>query len=407
MSTTAPRTTKDANSQAHVCMIAYTDYSIDARVRREAETLAANGFHVRCLTTKNGGAARQFTIEGVEVQELRVTKYRGKSPREYMSSYLRFLAAASVACLRLLARKELDVVHAHNIPDFLVLAGLLPRLAGRKVILDVHDSVPETFAAKFSNGSLMQRALRLEERLSALVAHRVICVNHPQRDALVGRGIPGAKTFISMNVPDPRIFGGPAPPVTASEGGALRLVYHGTMVQRLGVDLLIQAVARLKDEIPGVRLHLWGHGDDLPAFEALVLALGVPHLVEFKGGGYPLHELPERLRGMDLGVIGNRRGAAGDLMLPVKLLEYVSLGIPTVVPRLRTIEHYFTNEMVTFYEPENVDSLAAAIRNLHGQEDVRRRQATQARDFLTRYGWERQGQELVTMYQSLVENGNR
>jgi glycosyltransferase involved in cell wall biosynthesis len=129
--------------------------------------------------------------------------------------------------------------------------------------------------------------------------------------------------------------------------------------------------------------------------------------VEFNGTGYPLHELPERLRGMDLGVIGNRRSAAGDLMLPVKLLEYVSLGIPSVVPRLRTIAHYFTNEMVTFYEPDDVDSLAAAIRGLHGQADVRRRQAAEARDFLTQYGWERQGQELVTMYRTLVENGNR
>jgi glycosyltransferase involved in cell wall biosynthesis len=91
-------------------------------------------------------------------------------------------------------------------------------------------------------------------------------------------------------------------------------------------------------------------------------------------------------------------------MLPVKLLEYVSLGIPTVVPRLRTIEHYFTNDMVTYYEPENVDSLAAAIRQLHGQSERRGRQAAEARTFLTEYGWERQGQELVDMYRTLVEN---
>jgi hypothetical protein len=132
-------------------MIAYTDYAGDARVRREAETLAANAFRVRCLTTRNGGAAKAFTLDGVDVQELDISKYRGKSSRAYVSSYLRFLGAASLACVRLMARGELDVVHAHNIPDFLVFAGLLPRLAGRKVVLDVHDSVPETFAAKFSS----------------------------------------------------------------------------------------------------------------------------------------------------------------------------------------------------------------------------------------------------------------
>ena len=36
----------------HVCMIAYTDYATDSRVRREAETLVGHGFHVRCFATK-------------------------------------------------------------------------------------------------------------------------------------------------------------------------------------------------------------------------------------------------------------------------------------------------------------------------------------------------------------------
>jgi glycosyltransferase involved in cell wall biosynthesis len=206
-----------------------------------------------------------------------------------------------------------------------------------------------------------------------------------------------------MNVPDPKIFRLPDASEPERESGTMRLVYHGTMAHRLGVDLLIQAVARVKASVPGVQLHLWGHGDDLPAFRLLATDLGVQDVVHFNAG-HPLHELPERLRVMDLGVVGNRRSAACDLMLPVKLLEYVSLGIPTVVPRLRTIEHYFTNDMVTYYEPEDVDSLADAIRRLNECAEIRRRQAVQAQDFLARYGWERQGQELVAMYRTLVEN---
>jgi glycosyltransferase involved in cell wall biosynthesis len=388
----------------HVCMIAYTDYTGDARVRREAETLAAHSFRVRCLTTRNGGAPKSFALDGVDVQELNVSKYRGKSTRAYLSSYLRFVVAASVECARMMARGELDVVHAHNIPNFIVFAGLLPRLAGRKVVLDVHDSVLETFAAKFPPSPLLRQALLLEERLSASIAHKVICVNHPQRDVLVGRGIPDTKTFISMNVPDPRIFhvnaqdrGREASP------GELNLVYHGTMVSRLGVDLLIRAVASIRERVPAVQLHLWGHGDDLPAFQSLASELDVQDRVLFSPAGYPLEALPDRLRTMDLGVIGNRSNAAGDLMLPVKLLEYVSLGIPVVAPRLRTIQRYFDEDMVTYYEPENVESLAAAVLALHADPQRRARQAALAGGFLSNYGWERQGEELVSMYHSLVE----
>jgi glycosyltransferase involved in cell wall biosynthesis len=393
-----------ARTARHVCMVAYTDYTGDARVRREAETLAAHGFRVRCLTTKNSGSPKAFTLGGVEVEELDVAKYRGKSTRAYVASYLRFLASASAACIRMMARGELDVVHAHNIPNFLVFAGLLPRLAGRKVVLDIHDSVPETFAAKFPGGALVRQALFMEERFSVGIAHRVICVNHPQRDTLVARGIPGSKTFISMNVPDPHIFGANGHGESrASEPDRLRLVYHGTMAHRQGVDILIRAVGRIRRRVPRVELNLWGHGDDLADFRGLARDLNLDDHVVFNDRGFPLESLPERLGTMDLGVIGNRRNVACDLMLPVKLLEYVSLGIPTVAPRLKTIERYFTDDMVTFYEPESVDGLADAVVALYRDTDRRERQAAQAKHFLDRYGWERQGDDLVTMYHSLVE----
>ena len=391
--------------QRRVCMIAYTNYLTDARVRREAETLAARGFQVTCLTTRNGSRRPKYLLDGVEVCELAVPKYRGKSTLAYIGSYVWFLISSSAACLGLLAKRKLDVVHVHNLPDFLVFAGLLPRLAGKKVVLDVHDSVPETFATKFPGRPIYQKALCLEERLSARVAHRVICVNHPQRDTLVARGIPISKTFISMNVPDPRIFGGRFGRVrTATPDGSFNIVYHGTMAERLGVDLIIRAVDCLRARIPQVHLHLWGGGDDAGAFESLVKELKLDQVVHFNRKGYPLQQLPAHLATMDIGVVGNRRSVACDLMLPVKLMEYVSLGIPTVAPRLRTIQYYFSEDTVSFYEPEDVQSMADTIFRLYASPERRDRQAVHAREFLHRYGWQAQGEDLVDFYRQIVEN---
>jgi glycosyltransferase involved in cell wall biosynthesis len=394
-----------ARREPHVCMVAYSDYVFDARIRREAETLASNGFRVTCFKLRNGAARKRCVLNNVDVRELSVPKYQGKSRAAYLRSYLRFLIEASAACCALLLRGELDAVHVHNLPDFLVFAGLVPRLAGRKVVLDIHDSIPETFATKFSGSSALWNLLCLEERLSALLAHRVICVNDPQRDTLVGRGISASKTFVSMNVPDPAIFKSDvaADRSVAAADGHFNVVYHGTMAERLGVDLIIRAIASLRERIPGLRLHLWGRGDDLPRFQHLATELRAADVVEFKPQGYPLHELPARLRPMQLGVIGNRRSPACDLMLPVKLMEYVSLGIPAVAPRLRTIEHYFSDQMITFYEPENVRSLADSIYRLYAQPESRRRQAASADGFLTTHGWERQGGELVDFYRQLLE----
>jgi len=397
-------TPRAARRVGYVCMIAYTNYVIDARVRREAETLAAHGFHVCCLTNRNGATATSRVIAGVEVRELAVPKYRGKSTLAYMASYVRFLIYASFACLALVLKDEVDVLHVHNLPDFLVFAGLLPRFMGRKVVLDIHDSMPETFATKFSASGLIHRALCFEERVSTFVANKVICVNHPQRDTLVARGLPADKTFITMNVPDPRIFGAATEGYTPeAPDGAFHLVYHGTMAERLGVDLLIRAVAQLRKSNPQIRLHLWGNGDDLVSFQRLTHELGIDAAVEFNPKGYPLDELPARLRTMHLGVVGNRSTVAGDLMLPVKLLEYVALGIPAVVPKLRTIQHYFSDDMVFYYEADNVESLADCLKQLHCQPQLRRERAARARAFLDEYGWERKSGELVALYESLVK----
>jgi glycosyltransferase involved in cell wall biosynthesis len=386
-------------------MVAYTDYVFDARVRREAETLASNGFRVICLKTKSGPEPRRYVLNGVEIREVGVQKYQGKSALAYLSSYCRFLLACSAVCAAFVMRGELQVVHVHNLPDFLVFAGFVPRLMGRKVVLDVHDSVPETFATKFSSTSAVWKLACLEERMSARVAHRVICVNHPQKETLVARGIPDAKTFVSMNVPDPAIFPDSCPECRPPRpDDSFNVVYHGTMAARLGVDLLIRAVAELRPRIPTLRLHLWGRGDDLPQFQKLASDLKVEDIVLFKPKGVPLEELPGQLANMNVGLVGNRRSTATDLMLPVKLIEYVSLGIPAVVPRLRTIGHYFSDDMVTFYEPEDVRSLADSIHRLFCQPDLRAAQAKRAKAFLREYGWERQGAELVTFYRSLVEN---
>jgi hypothetical protein len=71
---------------------------------------------------------------------------------------------------------------------------------------------------------------------------------------------------------------------------------------------------------------------------------------------------------------------------------------------LKTIEHYFADDMVTFYEPENVESLVEVLYRLCSQPQTRHQQAAHALRFLDEHGWDRQGAELVSFYRELVEN---
>lgn len=389
----------------NVCMIVYTDYCADTRVRREAETLAAMSQHnVIVLALKESALPHTYDIDGVKVIEVTESKYCGKNKFRYVCSYIKFTALSFFVCTKLFVSRQVDIVHVHNMPDFLVLAGLVPRLLGKKLILDVHDSVPETYMVKFNaSRPLLFKSLCLEESLSCALAHKIICVNHVQRDVLVKRGIPLEKMHICMNVPDHKRFNSKNTKKTGNRNhSGFRMVYHGTIVKRLGIDLAIEAVARLINEIPDLEFHIWGKsGDDLDEFVALSEELGVQDRVYFLSKGVPLENLPSRLSGMDLGVVGNRKNIATELMLPVKMLEYIALDIPVVVPRLKGIEYYFSDAMVSYYEPENVDSMAGAVVRLYKDRSMRKKQAEKAKAFLDQYGWEKHRMGLINLYKEL------
>jgi glycosyltransferase involved in cell wall biosynthesis len=85
-------------------------------------------------------------------------------------------------------------------------------------------------------------------------------------------------------------------------------------------------------------------------------------------------------------------------------MEYVSLGIPVVAPRLKAIEYYFSEDMVAYYEPENLASLTEAVYRLYREPERRHRQAETAGTFLSEFGWDRQGNELVNLYHTLAES---
>jgi glycosyltransferase involved in cell wall biosynthesis len=379
---------------------------MDNRVRREAETLAAlPDYKVTVFVPREQKQPKNYNLFGVEIRELNIVKYQGKSNISYMLSYLKFMAYAFFACNGLLMRKSLDIVHIHNMPNFIIFSALIPFVMGKKIILDIHDTMIETYTAKFKSSKILFKPLigilRLEELVCCSMAHRIVCVNHVQKEALVKRGIPEKKIVISINVPDPKVF--PASKQKTVGGHAnnsFKLVYHGTLARRLGIDLTIRAVALLRSHIPGLEFHVIGGGDDMQEFIELSRELGTDKHVRFMDS-VPLQDIATTVQNMDLGIISNRDNIASELMLPVKMLEYISLGIPVVVPRLKTVQYYFSDDMVFYFDPDDVQSLSQAIHYAYQDVAERRVKAERAKSFLNKYGWETHKFDLIDMYRGL------
>ncbi len=381
-----------------ICMIVYAIYSTDNRVRREAETLTACGsFEVTVLCLKENTNARSYKRDEVNVKELNLRKYVGHRTLLYFISYAVFLIKAFLACTLLFLRRKIDIVHVHNMPNALVLAAIVPKLYGKKVILDMHESMPDMYKAKFTgNANLLYKLLCIEEKLSAWISDRVICVNHVQMEITVRRGIPSKKIHIFMNVPDHKRFVIQNKRKSRKTYNKFKLVYHGTISERHGIDLAFETVVALKKQIPGVELHLWGRGDSLNVLRyKKVTSVSNEVIIH---GPVPIEQIPEAISDMDLGVIPNRKNCATDLMLPVKMMEYMALGIPVVAPKLKAIQYYFSDKMLSYYEPENTKAMAEAILEIYQDASRRKSQVEKAKGFLKRYGWEKQSVDFINFY---------
>jgi glycosyltransferase involved in cell wall biosynthesis len=281
------------------------------------------------------------------------------------------------------------------------VCAILPKLLGSKVVLDVHDTMPELYRDKFggTRGAAGARLLMLEERMSSWWADSVLAVHEPHGERLRQAGIRASKIHVVMNAPDTRIF------VARKNGNGrshgFTVVCHGTVTARLGLELLIAAVAALRSKIPGLRLRVIGDGDSLSGARNLVNQLEIGNQVDFMKL-VPVEQLPALLATADVGVVPYRPSSATHLMLPVKLLDYATIGIPVIAARLRTIEHYFGDGGVEFFEPGNCEDLARAIMRLYLDPPLRERLVDRARVALNALSWESQKSEYLRTIDALV-----
>jgi glycosyltransferase involved in cell wall biosynthesis len=387
-----------------ICMVAYTNYLSDARPRREAETLVRRGDHVDFIALAEKDRPSVEVIEGVRLFHLRQMKYRGASGVSYVFAYLGFFWAATLKLLALFRKERYDIVYIHTMPDLLVLVGLIPKLFGAKVVLNIHDMMPELYMSKFgiSEKHPLIRLLAFQEQFSIWFADRVISVHHPHRDVLCRRGAPKSKIAVIPNVPDPRILtaGNSADPCAHDlpdgdqSKAAFRIVYHGTIASRLGLDLAVSAFIKAADSCPGARLEIFGDGDAADALEAQIASSGMGDRIYFSKKMFRVESIAQMIQGAAVGIVPNRRDVATNYMLPVKLLEYVYLGIPVIAPRLLAIQYYFGEKQVEYYEPGDVDGLARCICELYADPAKRAELALNSADFVKEWNWDTLKNEL-------------
>jgi glycosyltransferase involved in cell wall biosynthesis len=373
-------------------MVVHAYYPLaEPRVQREAQAASNAGYEVTVVALRGTGESAADVVDGVRVRRLPLRHRRGASLPMLALEYLWFTVLATVEVARLGRERRLDVVQVHAPPDFLVVSALPARRRGARVLLDVHDLSPHMFGARFGSGGVVTRLLTLGQRAAAAVADAVVTVHEPYRRELAAGGIPASKIHVVMNTPDRQVLAAAGPRTAPAEG--FRIAYHGTLTHWYGVDLLVDALARLE----GVQALVIGDGDALPGLRKLAAERGVGDLISFSGRYVPIEEALAEVALCDCGVVPNRSSTLNRFALSSKLFEYVALGLPVVAARLETIAAHFGEGEVTFFEPNDAGSLAHAIRWVAEHPDEASTRAERAERRASAYAWSGQRERYLAV----------
>jgi glycosyltransferase involved in cell wall biosynthesis len=385
------------------CMIVHAYYPLDeTRVEREAHALIQAGFEVDVLCLKNDNEPAEEKVDGVQIYRLPVRRHKGQGLVVQMLEYLSFFVLVFLRLLVLYPRRKYQTLQVHNLPDFLVFSTILQKLAGAKIILDLHDLMPEFFAGSYNRSmdSLPVRLLKLQERLSCWYADRVITVTETWRQTLIERGVPADKTFVVMNLADERIFR-TEDVINYSPNGknGFRLIYHGTIARRYGLDLLVEAIDQVKAEIPDIHLTIHGGGEFRDEVMKMVEERNLGKYVHFSIHKLPTSELPKLIKSAHVGVVPYRYDIFTDGILPTKLMEYAAVGIPVIASRTSAITAYFDPQMVQLFSPGDVSELVNSIRLLYNNRDLLSQYRQNIETFNERYNWK----SVAAHYVQIVE----
>ena len=388
-----------------IALVSRSYYPDDPRLARQASALVQHGCLVEVICLRRPGAPEPSleTVEGVVVRRVGGSRHRG-SRLHYVLEYGTFLWTAAAILAREHARRRFALVQVANPPDALVACALPQRLAGAALVLDIHDLSPELYASKFARGGEWPRgasALQVVERLAAASAHHVLVAGELFRRRLIERGLPAARVTSIPNGPDERLFD----PQLRRRPEPAQIVYHGSLFDRYGLSLALDALPAIRARCGSARLDIWGDGPELEGLRERARREGLDGAVSLHGA-VPLREIPTLIANAACGVSTLRSDWFTELAFPTKVAEYAQMGVPVAASRTRALTQAFPDDALAFYSPGDAQGLARAVAGLLEEPQRAEQQALRARRAVVSLLWSRHAERYVDLILDVIRRSS-
>ena len=384
-------------------VLLFSEYPADPRPRRAAEALARQGMSVDVFCLQGGPEEpKHENIDGVNVFRFAMKRRRG-GKAVYIYQYGAFLLAAFAFLSRRSLGRRYHLVHVHNMPDILVFSALIPKIFGAKIILDLHDPMPELMMTifKLSPESRAVRLLKFFEKWSTGFADLVLTVNEASKRIYTSRSCPPEKVHVVMNSPDEEIFR--FVPVNSQKGEDDRsvkpfvIMYHGSIFSRNGLDLAVDALELTRRSIPNAMLIICGDNNAfLEQVMSSIKARGLQDAVSYLGRRNQ-RQIAEAIDTCSIGVIPNRRNIFTEMNTPTRIFEYLARGKAVIAPRARGIEDYFGPEDILYFELGDAADLARKIEYAFFHPDEIEQIVSRGQKIYLAHRWKREKNGLVNV----------
>ncbi len=381
----------------------FADYGGHVRILEEASILQKMGHEVTICTYHNGQ-----DVEGLDIERTLSIPWRqeyevGSSRHKIAFDLLLFIKSLSVAL-----RKRPEIIHAH-IHEGALIGYPMSLLLRIPLVFDLQGSMTSEMIDHgfLKPDGLFYRPMRQLEQIIDRLPRAIITSSRHAMNILCNEfDCDSRRIHIIPDCVNAEFFRPPN-----EEGGKALLrsrwgipaghrvvVYLGLLTEWQGIGLLLEGIARLRENLPDTHFLIMGF-PNVEHYQMRAQHLGIEDRVIFTGR-IPYWEAPRYLALGDVAVAPKISATEGC----GKLLNYMAMALPTVAFDTPVSREYLGDGGV-YAESGNPVALAGAINSLLNDEEralgLGRRLRKRA---VERYSWEKAGKEIVEIYNACLRS---
>ena len=382
----------------------------DDRVEKEARSLIKAGFEVHLLCFRFGNEPEHEAYKGIKVQRVFMPQWLFKKLSALILLLPFYNGFWRKRIIKFINWQKIDALHIHDLP----LVGVALKIKekfGIPLIADMHENYPLFISEiKFANTFLgklfinkkkwFQKEITWLNRVDWILVvaggmkKRLEKILENHRKFVVVPNLPRVREILNNQKA--------LPDVEQKFKDKFVLFYFGGFDSRRGLDTLLEAAERVRDDIHHLQIVLVGRGSFQAELEQMALKHQMQNILSFEGWQPPEH-LQSYLKTANIGVIPHLKSQQTDNSSPNKLFLYMLFSKAVITSNCNSIREIVEeNSCGLIYESGNSRQLAERILYLYKNPGEALKMGERgARAVRGKYDWEIGVKGLIQMYKEI------